>query len=161
MKRGLWILIIALVVGVAGFLVTRQQCQCDMTEAAAIHDGASLLPELAWLRSEFQLNEEQFDRVKVLHLTYKPTCEALCLKVTMARQKVKTLVTAGRVPSQELDAALQEQAAVHVECQKALLKHVHDTAALMSPAQAEQFLRAILPQVLGEEMSPDSHRHSH
>ena len=161
MKRGLWILIIALLAGVAGFLVTRQQCQCDMTEPAASHDGASLLPELAWLRSEFQLNDAQFAKVKALHLAYKPTCEALCLKVTTARQKVKALVATGKVPSAELDAALQEQAAVHVECQKALLKHVHETAALMSPAQAEQFLNAMLPQVLGEELSPDSHRHGH
>ena len=151
MKRGIYTLIAALLLGAVGFYVMRQQCGCTIGATSAKHDGGSLLPELEWLHHELKLTGDQFAKVSELHVAYRPVCEALCMKVTASRKKMQVLVVAGSSASPELEAALQEQAIVQVECQKAMLKHLHQTAAVMSPEQARQYLDAMLPQIIGTE----------
>lgn len=159
MKRGLWILIAAILIGAGAFMVTREQCGCGVGADGAAHDGASMLPELKWLRRELKLTDEQFAKVSELHQAYRPTCEVLCAKVAEAQKKVKSLAETRNAGSAELEAALQEQAAVHVECRKALLKHLHQTAAVMTPPQAQHYLDAMLPQVSGVDVEhmPEGH----
>lgn len=157
MKRGLWILAAALLAGLVGFIVTRSQCDCTMPEKTATHDGHSQLPELEWLRQEFKLTDEQFAKVSELHLAYRPTCEDLCAKVIASQAKVKKLVDVGTQVSPELKAALQEHAALHVECQTAMLNHLYQTAACLSPDQARHYLEAMLPQVIDPETSHPGH----
>jgi len=159
MKRGLIILLLAVTASTAAFFITRNQCQCGTRLDAASHDGETMLPELEWLHQELKLDDAQFEKVKALHLAYKPTCEAMCMKVMAARKKLSHLASQGNLSTPELDAALQEQAAVHVECQKALLRHLHQTAGLMSESQARQYLDAMLPQVIGAAAEPVSHGH--
>jgi hypothetical protein len=159
MKRGLIILILAVAASSAAFFITRNQCQCGTRLDATSHDGETMLPELEWLHQELKLDDTQFEKVKAQHLAYKPTCEALCMKVMAARKKIGQLAAQGNLSSPEFDAALQEQAAVHVECQKALLRHLHQTAGLMSESQARQYLDAMLPQVIGVAAEPVSHGH--
>lgn len=159
MKRGFFILLTALLVGSVGYFVTRQGC-CSISGSSALaHDGGSLLPELEWLHHELKLTDEQFAKVKEKHLAYRPTCEALCMKVAASQKKVQALAQAGSIASPEIEAALQEQAAVHVECQKAMLKHLHETAAVMSPEQSQKYLDAMLPQVIGPNAEHGSGSH--
>lgn len=159
MKRGLIILALAVTAFVTAFFVTRNQCQCGTRLNATSHDGQTMLPELEWLHQEFKLDKSQFEKIKALHLAYKPTCEALCMKVMAARTRLSHLVSQGNLSSPELDAALQDQAALHVECQKALLRHLHQTAELMSESQARQYLDAMLPQVIGVTAEHANHGH--
>ena len=159
MKRGLIILILAVAASSAAFFITRNQCQCGTRLDATSHDGETMLPELEWLHQELKLDDVQFEKVKAQHLAYKPTCEALCMKVMAARKKLGQLAAQGNLSSPEFNAALQEQAAVHVECQKALLRHLHQTAGLMSESQSRQYLDAMLPQVIGVAAEPVSHGH--
>jgi Spy/CpxP family protein refolding chaperone len=154
MKRGILILIAALVVGITSFVITRQQYCCTVGSTVSAHDGTSLLPELEWLHHELKLTDEQFAKVQALHLAYKPTCEALCMKIAAAHRKVQSLATSGDITSAEFAAALQAQGTVRVECQQAMLNHLHETAVLMSPEQARQYLAVMLPQVLGDESTP-------
>lgn len=148
MKRGVLILIVAVTMGIAGFVITRQQCCCS-TSSATTHDSGTLLPELEWLHHELKLTDEQFAKVTELHVSYRPTCEALCMKIAAAHRKVQALAEANPIRVPELEGALVEQSAVHLECQKALLKHLLQTADVMSPEQAKLYLEAMLPQVTG------------
>ena len=159
MKRGLLIFLLAVAASIAAFWVTRNQCQCATRNHAAQHDGETMLPELEWLHDELKLEDGQFARVKELHLAYRPTCEALCMKVMTSRKKLSQLASGGNLSSPEFEAALQEQTAVQAECQRALLKHLQQTAALMSTEQARQYLEAMLPQVIGVAADPVSHGH--
>lgn len=159
MKRGIIILVAALVVGIASYVITRQRCCCTAGAASSAHDGASLLPELEWLHHELKLDDEQFGKVRALHVAYKPTCEALCMKIAAAHRKVQSLADGGDITSAEFTSALQAQAAVRVECQQAMLKHLHETAAVMSSEQARQYLAAMVPQVLGDEAMHSSDGH--
>lgn len=161
MKRGLWIILAAALAAIAGFVITQRSC-CDvvMTNTAP-HGGSSRLPELEWLRHEFKLTDAQFAKVSELHLAYRPTCEDLCLKVMASQDKIKTLVSGGTQVSPELTAALQEQATLHVECQTAMLTHLYQTAACLSPEQARSYLDAMLPQVIDMKMEPATTHRGH
>lgn len=161
MKRGTWILAAAVLAGLLGFTITRNPCHCMRGEQVTPHDGHSRLPELEWLHREFKLSDEQFAKVSALHLAYRPTCEELCQKIMASRKKVEALVDAGTQVSPELKAALQEHAALHVDCQTAMLAHLYQTAACMSPDQGRHYLEAMLPQVIEMAMEPASHTSGH
>lgn len=156
MKRGLWIIVAALLAGLAGFAITHWQCCAVLTGNTAPHHGSSLLPELEWLRREFGLTDAQFARASELHRAYRPTCEGLCAKVMASHEKVEKLVAGGTQISPELKAALQEHAALHVECQTEMLTHLYQTAACLSPEQARSYLDAMLPQVIEMTMAPET-----
>jgi Spy/CpxP family protein refolding chaperone len=160
MKRGLLIFFVALFVGAVSFIAARKQCCCTIDEGTTTtHDGGTMLPELAWLRHELKLTDTQFEKVREMHLAYRPICEELCMKVAASRRKVQVLAKVGNNISPEVEAALQEQATVQVECQKAMLKHLHSTAAVMAPDQARQYLDAMLPQVIGPNTAYGSSSH--
>lgn len=154
MKRGLWIILAAVLAAITGFVITQRTCCEVVMVSTAPHDGGSRLPELEWLRHEFQLTDAQFAKVSELHLAYRPTCEDLCMKVMASQDKLKKLVTGGTQVSPELTAALQEQAALHVKCQTALLTHLYQTAACLSSEQARSYLDAMLPQAIDMKMEP-------
>ncbi len=161
MKRGLLILALALVAGLAAFLIMRSRCGCEMAEASAIHASHSRLPALEWLRREFQLSDEQFTQVSAIHLTYQPTCEELCQKIMTSQQKVMALTGSGTSVTPELKAALLEHATLRAECQAAMMSHLYQSAACMSADQARHYLREMLPQALEMPMDPDAAHGSH
>lgn len=161
MNRGLFILLLALATATGVFFMTRNQCCCSVNLDVVVHDHETLLPELEWLRDELKLDNTQFAQVKELHLAYRPTCKALCMKIMTSRKKLGHLAADGKISSPEFDAALLEQAAVQTECKRAMLKHLQQTAAVMQPAQARQYLDAMLPQVIGVAAEPVGHGSSH
>lgn len=154
MNRGLAILIAALLAGIAAFVVTRERCASMMQQLTLTRDGHTQLPELAWLRREFQLTDEQFAKVAALHAAYRPTCETLCTKIQAATDQVKRVAGPATQVTPGLQAALQQHSAVTLECQTAMLTHLYETAACMSPAQARRYLDEMLPQVINMAAPP-------
>lgn len=148
MKKGLLILLGALALGASMFVCTRLMLSRSH-ETAMPTDHASRLPELQWLKTWLALDEEQFARVKQLHLAYLPKCEELCQRVHDANQSVLAL---SRKQSQ-VDPALAEAIHAHSklagECRAALLQHVYETAALLKPDQAKRYLDLMIPSTLG------------
>jgi hypothetical protein len=118
-----------------------------------LQERQSLLPELEWLRQKFQLDEEQFEQVKALHLAYRPTCQAFCMR---AAESETALLQVMRDPTIDATAALKNRAELEVECQQAMLAHVRQTAACMNAVQAKQYLDTVLPQVLGLRLPKDN-----
>ncbi len=161
MKRGLWILIAALLIGIAGFLFTRKPCLCAMDGQITARGGDSQLPELDWFRRELKLTDEQFTKVSALHRAYRPIRESLCAKILASHEDVRKIVDSGAAMSPELRAALQEHADLHVECQASMLTHLYKTAACMSPEQAKQYLGAMLPVVIELPLEPGTSSHGH
>lgn len=123
-----------------------------------MHEAGTHLPELEWLRREFELSESEFDRVSSLHLAYLPTCESLCEKIAAARGRVRALVMKGRSISPELESALREEAALRAECQMSMLRHLYVTAGALPPEKADAYLESMLPAVLAMTSEPTHHR---
>ena len=160
MKKGLAVLIIALLAGLAAFCAMRWH----RSGAAHSHGGGIVvdaLPELEWLRKELELSDAQFEKVKELHAAYRPRCMEMCSRIAEAHEKLDAIARAHSTITPEYQTALKEHAAVHVECQEAMLKHLYETAATLSAAQAKRYLETMLPFALDFSHSESGTLHTH
>ena len=151
MKRGLIILVVAVLLGVGmyfGLQLMLKPYTCADTTQMPVENG-SLLPEIEWLRASLQLTDPQFAKVKTLHLAYQPKCAGLCLRVQHSDQALQEAASRSRTVADDVVKLLSERAALTQECQQAMLQHVYETAACMTPEQADSYLKLVLPHVLG------------
>lgn len=120
--------------------------------AAALAFGATLLclrhaadtDEMAWLRSEFALNDAQTAAIEKLHDDYHSVCMAHCAAITKARRALDAATDADR------PAAQAELARLEAVCHDATLAHLRRVAAMMPPNQAGRFLSLVVPKVSGQ-----------
>lgn len=143
MQKGLLILVLALVAGIAAFSVTRSHRQAAHKEVLL-----DSLPELAWLRAELKLSDAQFAKASALHVAYRPTCAEMCRNIADAHAKLENLAQGGRGMTSELEAAIRNHARVHAECQQKMLGHLYQTASLFDDRQAARFLETMIPHAL-------------
>ncbi len=161
MKRGLSILAGSIVLAALGFLISRTQSGSRNVDGGIPHEAGTHLPELEWLRREFNLGATEFERISSLHLAYIPTCEALCGKIAVARGNVQKLVLAERSVTPELEAALREEAALRAECQTAMLRQIYVTADALPPEKAAAYLEMMLPAVMEMTSEPGKDHRGH
>ncbi|WP_052573331.1 periplasmic heavy metal sensor [Haloferula sp. BvORR071] len=156
MKKPLLVFLFLLLAGAAAFCLTR-------SVRSTSHKGALLdkMPELAWVRTELGLSDEQLAKVSELHAAYRPKCEAMCQRILEAHQKLDHLAAKDQGITDELKAAIREHADIHAECQEAMLKHLYETAGQMDSRQAAKYLKAMLPYALDFSHSEPSSVHRH
>ena len=151
MKRGIIILVTAVVVGLCMFLCARLMLSTHSAQSAKAmpKENGSLLPELPWLQNWLRLDEGQTQKVKALHLAYLPKCEDLCHRVHLSNEDVLALSARSTTVDAKLRAAIEERATLAMECQEALLEHVYQTAACLRPDQSKKYLDLMVPYTLG------------
>lgn len=110
---------------------------------------------LAWLKMEYALDPEQFARIKVIHDNYQPICEKLCGKINESNEKVKNLIYHCEALSDELSAALDENASIRAECHRHMLQHIYAVAAEMNPEQAKRYLAMMSDYIMSPSRSID------
>jgi hypothetical protein len=152
MKKGLVILVLALVAGVLSFSLMRTH---KMAEHRRVFLDA--MPELGWVRDDLKLTDAQFAKVKELHAVYRPKCVEMCARIAAAREKVDALAKESRGVTPQLEAALREHAETQSECQQAMLKHMYETAATLDPDQAKRYLETMLPMAMDFTHGGSSH----
>lgn len=123
---------------------------------------AGTAPELAWLKSEFRLSEEQFARVAELHAAYRPTCAEMCRRIDEKNAALQKLLAATNSVTPEIQAALAAAARVRTECQAAMLAHVFEVSRAMPPEQARRYLafmheRTLFPAGASGALPMDAH----
>jgi len=110
--------------------------------------------EMQWLRQTFQLNDSQFTAVKQLQESYKPTCDQLCARIATANTNLDHLIQTSQGVTPEIEAALKESSAVREDCRKAMLGHIYQVAAQMSPENRERYLKLMKNRII---MPPTGH----
>jgi hypothetical protein len=98
----------------------------DLRRAA--RDGDAM----AWLRTEFRLDDTQFAAIRKLHDDYGAVCAEHCLAITNAREGA---------------AAAAELAQLEKACVDAMTAHFQRVAAVMGPPQGERYLATVLPRI--------------
>lgn len=155
MKRGLMLLAAALVAGVVAFFATRSH---KMAESRTVLLDA--MPELAWVRTELELTDDQFAKVSALHAAYRPKCAEMCRRIAEAQEKLEIAARDNRRMSPGLEAAIREHATTHAECRQAMLKHMYETAALLDEEQSARYLAEMLPFALDHAHAESRRLHS-
>ena len=137
---------VAVALGVAAFRAARLLRPKVVPGACTIHHCS----ELSWMKSELGLNDEEFRRIEQLHNDYVPRCDELCCKIAESAAKVQRIARHSDSMNEDLAAALRDYEKTRLECQKALLEHLYETARCMPPDKAKQFLDMALPAALSD-----------
>lgn len=143
MKRGLWILLLAVVVAVA--VPTLYYRTARAPTRTMLEEGGG---ELEWLRKEFHLTDAQFTVIRKLHQAYAPKCEVMCARIADANAKASRLISEQRGMTPAVEAALRECVGVQADCRRAMLEHIYAVAAEMPREQGARYLEMMKGRIL-------------
>ncbi|HWX23070.1 MAG TPA: periplasmic heavy metal sensor [Candidatus Binatia bacterium] len=149
MKKGLLILVLGLVVATAGFAsfyyLGTTSCRGMMQQPK---------PELAWLKQQFHLSDQEFARVSQLHDAYLPQCAARCQRIQEENAKLRDLFTQATDLTPEIQNLLAERAKMRADCEAEMMKHFLAVSRTMPPEQGRRYLAWVEQQTFlrGHEM---------
>lgn len=143
MKKGLLILTVAIMAGLLAFFLSRSQPVGD-TDPVLLDS----MPELAWLRTDLNLSDEQFSKVEQLHRDYRPVCAEMCRRIAESEAAVAKLASAQSGMNEDLAQLIENHGRVIAECKRSMLGHIYQTASLMNESQGQRYLEVVLPLAL-------------
>ena len=104
--------------------------------------------DMAWLRAEFTLTDEQARAIAKLQADYEPRCMEMCDRIAKSGERLEKLMRESRSMTPELEAALHEAAQTQADCRAATLAQVFAITAHMTPEQAARYRAMIAGRVL-------------
>lgn len=135
MKRGVLILVLGLLTAVTAFACVYFAC---IAPARSLQQSEQ--PELAWLKEEFNLGDDEWKRVSELHAAYLPQCQAMCRQIDAQGTQLQKLLAVATNVTPEIDTALAETARLRTECQRMMLRHFFQVSQTMPPEQGSRYL---------------------
>lgn len=146
MKRAPAIILLGLAVGAlahVGWYVSQRPCQSDNLDC-----------QLEWMKSELNLTNAQFARIKRIHEQSSPRLLALASEVARMREEYDAFererTTDGRVDFIEFARFVEQRRTVDRECLTSTRRLVADSARVMTDRQRRRYL-ALLEPVLKRE----------
>jgi hypothetical protein len=127
-------------------------------------------PELAWIKTEFELDDATFARVRLLHEAYKPVCEEYCRQIDAQHRKLAQLLSTSEGVTPEITHVVTEANTLRARCQEKMLQHFFEVSHAMPPEEGRRYLAwmreqtltpshtRMLPQV-GGALDNDQHAH--
>lgn len=143
MKKGLFILILAIAAAVGGYAVYYRAATAPAAAMLSKPEG-----EMEWLQREYHLSDAQFARIQQLHRDYAPKCNLMCDQITKANAKLDGLIKANRTFTPDVGAALSDCVTVQAECRRALLGHVYAVSAEMSPEDGARYVEMMKARIV-------------
>jgi len=141
MNRSLSVLLLGLAVGVGSHVVYYQ-----------FHRPAgldSLDGQLAWIKSELNLSDVQYARIKELHEASSPRLRALAAQVARMQAEFaafeNTRRTSDRVDFIEFAEFVETRRNINRQCLESTRQLVQATANVMNPEQRAHYLGIIAP----------------
>jgi hypothetical protein len=135
MKKGVLVLALGLLLGTAGFssfyYLGTASCRTMMREPQ---------PEVAWLRKEFKLSEDEFARISQLHQAYLPQCAERCRNIEEQNQKLRGLLASATEMTPEIQAVIAERARMRADCEAEMMKHFLQVSRTMPAEQGRRYL---------------------
>jgi hypothetical protein len=104
--------------------------------------------ELVWLRREFHLTDEQFQRIQALHTAYAGKCDLMCQRIMNANAVLGAAISRNRRVTPEIQQAMGEVAEVQRECRQSMLAHIYEVSEHMDPSSAEQYLQMMKQRII-------------
>lgn len=153
MKKGLLILAAAIMAGILAFFLSRSQPVGD-TDTVLLDS----MPELAWLRTDLKLSDEQYSKVEQLHRDYRPVCAEMCRRIAESEATVAKHASEQSGMSDDLAKSIENHGHVIAECKRGMLEHIYKTAAMMDENQSRRYLEVALPLALNSTRSRTTSR---
>jgi hypothetical protein len=156
MKRGGLILLVGLLLCTAAFsgfyYLGTASCRNMMNEAQ---------PELAWLKQEFSLSDQEFARITSLHEAYLPKCAARCQVIEQQNATLRQLLDKNGTVTPEIQELLTERAKTRALCETEMLKHSQEVSRAMPAEQGRRYLSWVLEQTVLRAQGMEARHKSH
>jgi hypothetical protein len=129
-------------------------------------------PELAWLKKEFKLNDEEFSRIVTLHEGYLPQCAERCKLIEEQNVRLQQMLATADSVTPEIEGVLALRAKIRSDCETEMLRHFLEVSRTMPEAQGRRYLAWVEQQTFlrgsameqrhhAEASEPDPHRGHH
>jgi hypothetical protein len=141
MRRLFVVLGMAIAAGGLAFAWVRGNLAADAEDLMA-RDGS----DIAWLRTEFELSDEQFAAIEQLHADYSPQCARHCAAIIAATDELRAFGEGG-APPRQLAAARDRLADLEEVCNNATREHLKSVSSVMPPEESRRFLRMTEPHL--------------
>ena len=103
-------------------------------------------PELAWLKHEFNLGDEEFKRVCDLHDAYLPKCAERCKSIAEETTRLEQLMAQGSSITPEMEEIIARRAKMRADCESEMLKHFIEVSRTMPAEQGKRYLAWVREQ---------------
>jgi hypothetical protein len=140
MKRTLFVLLL----GLAGGLLSHGAW-------FATHrpdDANGLDGQLAWMKSSLRLSDQQFDRIKILHVQSRPQLMALATQVARMRAEFAAFENerraTGEVDFLEFARFVEQRREVDRACAESTRRLIVAAVSVMTKQQRDQYCRTLL-----------------
>jgi hypothetical protein len=115
--------------------------------------GTELECQLVWMKTELQLTDAQFDRIKAIHAASSPRLLALAAQVAQMRDEYAAFererTTVGQVDFVEFARFVEHRRSIDQECLLSTRELVAATCEVMDPAQRARYLHLLTPAFSG------------
>lgn len=96
-------------------------------------------PELCWLQHEYNLTDDQYQKIEVLHLAHDEKCIGLCQQLASTQNALRQVVVDGATNSPEFKVLLAKWREHQKDSQDSILKHMFEVSAVMDDAQGKRY----------------------
>lgn len=106
---------------------------------------------LDWLKTEYQVPDDAFDRITALHEEYFARCDAMCAQMLSAHRQAQPRAVrklGPREAARQRAAAREREKALCESCLDTMVAHLEAVAALMPAGQGDRFLKDLLPKLV-------------
>src|SRR5262249_9220601 len=103
-------------------------------------------PELAWLKREFKLTDEEFARITKLHEAYLPGCAQRCMRIAEQNRKLEELLSKSSSVTPEIRDVQGERAKTRADCEGEMLNHFMEVSKTMPPEHGKRYLEWVTQQ---------------
>jgi hypothetical protein len=139
MKRTILALVLGLVAGISAYSLYFRLNEPARTD--------TLEGQLAWMKSELQLTDSQFARIRELHRASHPQLQAMAAQVSQMQVEFaefeKTRRTSDRVDFVEFARFVETRRSLNQACLDSTRRLVLASAEVMNPTQREQYLQLV------------------
>jgi hypothetical protein len=150
-RNRLAVILITAGIAVAGYFIYYGYAVAPMQAMLKKPDA-----QMEWLCDEFHLTADQFTKIKAMHRVYAPKCDLMCQKIAAANVNLDRVISANRSVTPEVGAALKEVADVQEECRQAMLAHVYNVSAQMSPDEGARYLQMMKARLIAPGMDSNT-----
>lgn len=146
-------LLIALMLGISAFAMawliqSQKESQSFAQKVSSLENDTRA--NLAWMRKELSLTEEEFTRECALHDAHLIEYRQLCAEMNTARERLKQALEDGNGLSAEDQNAIHDYELHFEAAERAAINHVKKAAAAMNPKAGQAYLKRMLPHLLPE-----------
>lgn len=153
MKSTAYTLVMALLLGIGAFFLTRTACEKRSTRTFAEKVSSleqNIPANLAWMRKELSLTDQEFARECEIHEAHMVEYRRLCAEMNASRERLKLALEGGKEFTDDGRSAILDYETHFEACERAVIQHVRKAAASMNPDAGRIYVKRMLPHLFPE-----------